>query len=362
MARKNLKQVLVSIVAAAVLAVVTMPAHALKLGISGQINRVMMQVDNGPNSALGFFDNTTSGTRFRFTGSEDMGNGWTVGGIWEWQWQNSPSSGATFTGAGEFADASASLSDRKTEIYFQTGFGKISFGKGDGAGNGTSEVDFSGTGIADYSGANGDLLGSIQFGTAVDSVGDPITVGDVTGNLDGLSRNSRIRYDTPKFGGFSVAASFGNEGKTELAARGSWAIGNGKLAFGLALVNPGDVFPATGEFDQLAGSVSYLMGNGLNFTFATGAKDFDAFADDDEFNYFKVGWKKGKHAVSVSLYESEGDGVDAAETTALAYLFKPAKFVEVYAFWRETELQFTPFGGTADDVSAIGVGSRIKWK
>jgi predicted porin len=353
MTRENLKQVLLSTVAAAALAVVTMPAHALSLGISGQINRVAMQIDNGPNSALGFFDNSTSGTRFRFTGKEDMGNGWTVGGVWEWQWQNTPSSGTSFTARGEFADGSASLSDRKTDIYFQADFGKISFGKGDGAANGTSEVDLSGTSVADYSGGSSDLLGSIVFGTS------GITVGSVHNNLDGLSRNSRIRYDSPKFGGISVAGSFGNEGKTEFAARGSFSFGASKLAFGAGIVDNGDDTPVTAEFDQTAFSVAFLMDMGLNFAFAMGSRD-DATANDLEFNYFKVGWKKGKHALSLSLYNSE-QAVDLLETTAVAYVFKPAKAVEVYALWRTEELQGAAVAG-GNDVDAIGIGTRIKWK
>jgi uncharacterized membrane protein len=231
MANQHLKPSLLTSAVAAGLVAVPMSASAqdLNLKISGQINKTIGIIDNGDNDAIGFFDNSNSGSRFRFTGSQDMGNGMKVGGVWEWQWGNSASSAATFNSAGEFSEVPASLADRKTELYYQGGWGKVSLGKGDGAANGTNEVDLSGTTTIDYAGGNACLIGGITYGTGSSTVAGP-TVGSTYSQFDGESRNTRIRYDTPKMGWGGIAVSLGNQGLTEVAYRGSWNIGTGKFA------------------------------------------------------------------------------------------------------------------------------------
>ncbi|MFB3103436.1 MAG: porin, partial [Pseudomonadales bacterium] len=192
MANKNLKPSLLTAAVAAGLVAVPMSASAqdLNLKISGQINKTIGIIDNGDNDAIGFFDNSNSGSRFRFTGSQDMGNGGKMGGVWEWQWGNSIQGNATFNSAGEFSESSASLKDRKTELYYQAGWGKVSLGKGDGAANGTSEVDLSGTTTIDYAGGNQCLLGSMTYGTGSSTV-TGVTVGLTYSQFDGESRNTR---------------------------------------------------------------------------------------------------------------------------------------------------------------------------
>ena len=83
MAKKQLKPAILSMAIAAGLATSAMPAQALTLGISGQINKTIGYIDNGNDSAVGFFDNSISGSRFRFTGEEDIGGGLKVGGVWD---------------------------------------------------------------------------------------------------------------------------------------------------------------------------------------------------------------------------------------------------------------------------------------
>ena len=130
MANKHLKPSLLTSAVAAGLVAVPMSASAqdLNLKISGQINKTLAIIDNGDNDAWGVLDNINSGSRFRFTGSQDVGNGAKMGGVWEWQWSNSSTSGNTFNSAGEFSERSAGLGDRKTELYYQAGWGKVSLG------------------------------------------------------------------------------------------------------------------------------------------------------------------------------------------------------------------------------------------
>jgi predicted porin len=312
MVKKQLKPALLTTAVAAGLLAYGMPANAqnLNLKISGQINKTLAIIDNGDNDAWGILDNSNSGSRFRFTGSQDVGNGAKMGGVWEWQWQNSPTSGNTFNSAGEFSEATASLSDRKTELYYAAGWGKISLGKGDGAANGTSEVDLSGTSAIDYVGGNNCIIGSITYGTGSSPSAGP-TVKSTDSWFDGESRNTRIRYDTPKMGWGGIAVSLGNQGLIEAAYRGSWGIGNGKLAVAAGLTDTGDrtnggvsgtVITSSENRERAMVSASYLMGMGLNFTLSYSTNEGEAIPvalggtgiapAKQSLTYFKVGWKR----------------------------------------------------------------------
>ena len=63
------------LVAVAVASALAMPmaAQAVKYSASGQVNRAIMFVDDGVQSDTMHVDGDASGTRFRFTGSEDIG-------------------------------------------------------------------------------------------------------------------------------------------------------------------------------------------------------------------------------------------------------------------------------------------------
>ncbi|MFQ5935269.1 MAG: porin [Acidiferrobacterales bacterium] len=359
--KSRLKPAVLSIAVAAGLAAAPAPSEALSLKISGQINKTIGWIDNGQFDAVGIFDNQNSGSRFRFTGSEDMGNGTSVGGVWEWQWPNSPSSAAAFNSLGEFSETSASLQDRKTELYFQARWGKLSLGKGDGAANGTAEVDLSGTPAIDYSGGNQCLLGSIQYGVAGTAPGT-LTVAATYSQFDGESRNTRIRYDTPKFAGNAIAVSLGNGKSSEVAYRGAWNPGSTKFAVAAGVTDLDDAVTGTSRGrKRTAVSGSVLLGMGLNVTGSFSRQELStAGAPKQSLTYAKVGWKKGKHAVSLSWGQSKERPVANAKATAVAlgYVYKPVKFVELYGAFRTAETSAAGFS----KVTAIHLGSRIKWK
>lgn len=366
MAKKQLKPAILSIAIAAGLATSAAPAHALTLGISGQINKTIGYIDNGDNSAVGFFDNSISGSRFRFTGEEDIGGGLKVGGVWEWQWQNSPTSSANFNTYGKFNETTATLQDRKTELYFAGKWGKVSLGKGDGAANGSAEVDLSNTTTIDYSGANNDLLGSMTYG------GTPagVTVGSSYSEFDGESRNDRIRYDTPKIAKvLSFAVSYADANEQEIAVRYAQSLGSTKIAAALGYTDNKDTSSGGSPVDRkrAALSASALLKNGLNFTISYSTQDNKAVAPSQQStnSYFKVGWKKGKNAVSLSYGQQSGDPLNSSlssnaepSTIAVAYNYTIHRDVEVYAGLRQSSADTSGL----DDVSGLWIGSRIKWK
>ncbi len=108
------------------------------------------------------------------------------------------------------------------------------------------------------------------------------------------------------------------------------------------------------------------MGMGLNFTLSYSTNDPEAAGgvgpapSKQSLTYFKVGWKKGKNAVALSLGEAknQGPGTSEATATALSYVYKPAKNVELYAAYRQQDSDVSGLS----KVSALHLGSRIKWK
>lgn len=216
------------------------------LTLSGQVNRGVLYVDDGNESEILHVDNDNSSTRFRLIGTGAVNEDITVGTQIEVQFESNSTADILIDGSAP--GSSNSFTERKLELYFDSKrYGRIWLGQGDTASNGTSEVDLSGTAVIAYSGI-ADMAGGIQFGgIAVDAKGDPITatnprINTVFSNLDGLSRDDRIRYDTPNFGGFQLSASHADSRKSDVAARFAGDIGAGlRLAAAVGYAINGNV-------------------------------------------------------------------------------------------------------------------------
>lgn len=314
--------------------------------VSGQVSRAITYADNGVDEDVLFTDNTNSGTRFRLTGKTDVIPGITAGFNLETQYQDNASDQIGINDS----DTSSAFRSRKRELYFKGGFGKISLGQGDGAANGTSEVDFSGTTIADYSGQ--DLYDGIDF---VDSAGNSVVSnGRAFNNFDGLSRNDRIRYDSPKFGALGIAVSAGTD-KGEIAARYSQKLGGGAKV-GAAI---GYVTDDAANFQQLGVSASYLAANGFNITGAYGERDVEDSSLDPTNLYVKVGQKLGAHNLSVSytLTDDQAAANVEAERVNLAYVYHIRKGIELFADYENAQLDLSG----VEDKNLFTIGSRIKF-
>jgi hypothetical protein len=320
--------------------------------LSGQISRAITYADNGVDEDILFVDNNNSGTRFRLTGKMDVSPGLTAGIVWETQYQDNSSSAIDIGDS----DNGSTFTSRKRDLWFKGGFGKLSLGQGDGAANGTSEVDYSGTSyVAEYSGNN--LDDGINF---VDSTGAKVlSNGKAFSNFDGLSRNDRVRYDAPAFGPISVAVSAGQD-KAELGLRYAQKLGGGSKV-GAALGYVGTDNPGATNVKQLGISASYLTAGGFNVSGHYGEQDRDGAGVDPSGSYIKVGQKFGKHAVSLAYHKVEDLAAvgDEAERTNLAYVYNIAKGVEIFGFYQNSSLDRT--GGSAEDVDQISIGSRVKF-
>jgi len=96
-----------------------------------------------------------------------------------------------------------------------------------------------------------------------------VTIDETYNNFDGLSRDDRLRYDTPRFGPFGLSASAASDSKFDVAGTYLGAFDDPKLAAAAAFASDG------GEFIGVDDSASLLLASGFNLSAAAGWRDFD---------------------------------------------------------------------------------------
>jgi len=270
--------------------------------------------------------------------------GMAMGARYEMQLQENK--GNAVNGGSLKEEANSTLDVRYSDIWVSGSFGKLSLGKGDGASNGTTEMDMSGTYMAAPANMM-DMLGGLQYEAGK-------KVGSVYTMFDGYSRNNRLRYDSPKVSGFSVAVSSAQGNSTELALRYSGSVGGTKIQAALFTDDAGD-HPS--RKDTQGGSIAFKLASGFNFLVAYSTRD-GGTADDPTVLWSKLGYRTGKHAMSIDYGQSSDvtTGVDG-DTQAVSYTYYPAKGIETYATYR----LFNVDTANSVDPTVFFIGSRVKF-
>ncbi|GFE65848.1 porin [Litoreibacter roseus] len=329
----------------------------------GQVNRGALLGDNGTDSEVFFVDNDNSSTRFGII-AEYEGPELTFGAQIELEAESNTSSasnGADFNeGSGDFR-----FNERILDLYVESArYGKLSLGQGNTASNGSAEVDLSGTSIVGYSSV-ADLAGSLSLNEGSRRVGDAFS------NLDGLSREDRIRYDTPNFGGFQLGVSAGSNDEWDVALRYAAEFGATEFQSAIAYAQPMEE-----DIDsRISASASVLLGSGFNFTVATG-RDDRTDEREPEFYYVKAGYRTsifavGETAFSIDYYDGDDIaqqefGTPSDETSSESYgLFAVQNFedvgLEVYGGIRNYEFDDPSLGTQPDDLTALILGARLRF-
>lgn len=322
------------------------PARAVEVSLSGQVNRLIMHVDNGEESGIVHADNSVSGTRVRIEGMEEMQDGTSVGLLYETQLQSNPSDKVTedsldSDGIGGDVGDGDHFSTRFATVWFKGSFGKVTIGQGSGAADGTAEVDKSGTTVIQYVGGSNDLLGSMEYGTS------GVTVGAARAHFDGLGRNDNLRYDAAK-GNVAFAVSIGNGDKVEASA--GYAVDDLEVRLG--------AWDASDSGNEAAGyalSASWLMNGGFSLTGSYGGDDRDG---DPTNLYFKVGYRSGDSAYAVDWGETSDLAAGDASAVSLAWVMDVMQGVQVFATYRVDSLDGV---SGEDDITALAGGARIKF-
>ena len=291
---------------------VTSGNDKIKLAISGQINRAVVVANDGYNSTLYHVDNTASNSRIRFVGTAKASDDLTLGTRLEVAISPDRSSAVS--------QQQKSLSDtyfdqRWVEISLTSKtFGKLSIGKGDTASNTTAEVDLSKTDVIQYASIT-DMGGGFLFSskngakTFIPNGTSNLKVSDAFSSFDGLSRQSRLRYDSPSLYGFSLAGSLVSNQRSDLAlfwggqgygfkGAGAFAVSNPKLASAGLLYD--------GSFSLLHSAT------GLNLTLSGALQQYTTRKDATNL-YAKLGWLANLTSLGYTAF-----GVDYTRSQDLA--------------------------------------------
>ena len=334
----------------------------ISLAISGQVNRGVLFTDDGENTDTFFVDNDNSGTRIRFIGTGIVNDDVTLGTNIEVQFESNSTADVNQNnkrGAGP-----DNFTQRKLELFVDSKqLGRVWLGQGDTSSNGSSEEDLSGTGIVGYSGV-ADLAGGLLFRNDDDEMLSDIAIGDVFSNFDGLSRDDRIRYDTPSFNGFRASTSFIADDRWDIALRYGGDFGPVKTAAAIAYADP----QSTSTDYRLNGSVSALHESGFNVTAAAGQDEADDSGRDDPwFWYVKVGYiaklvNWGDTAFAVDYYDGENIGIDDDESRSYgAFVVQNLADYGTEFYLGVRNYEYEQPDADFDDIAAALIGARIKF-
>jgi predicted porin len=299
-------------------AVVPASAQAFEFTVSGQVNQAV--VFGGDTDDAEIVDNNTSGSRFRFKGSKAINDAVKAGFRYEMQDQDNVSSSLTDR---EDTDV------RVSQIYLSGDFGKFSLGKGSSVSDGIFEA----YSLINYMG--GAESAALYSGT---------TAVAYSAN-DGLSRKNIVRYDSPNFGGFSVALGTYSGGGEGIALRYKNKVAGGTLVaqYSADEVDGGEEFKG--------GSIGYKSAMGLSASYSFAERD----DKDDETEWLMVGYSFGNTTISYGTGESGASTGSKNEMSIIGVNYKPVKGMEIYF----NRMNFDNADGVDGDTFSIG--SRVKF-
>ena len=241
--------------------------------------------------SFGMQSGNQSGSRFGFKGTEDLGNGLTVGFVLENQFNSDD---------GSLADEDHFFR-RESSLFLQGGFGKVAMGRMGSINGGTSS--WAKYGVLSAFGTSWDY--SAQAGSWA---------------IGGGMWDNMIAYETPDFAGFKVFAQYGmgtNDAENESRSDRYYAIGasyaNGplNLYFAVDSINyqTADANGALANASDIDDSLTITFGGNYDFEVLklfAGAQYFD------EIKLSKMGCGLGMMDVTeFNSYYRTGNGTDA---------------------------------------------------
>ncbi len=356
--------------------------------VYGQVSRTMMFADDGVQSKWFHVDNESSGTRFGITGSAQAVPGLRAGFRIEFDAQSNESQRATFGPVNPASDSPGSsvgaagngqgFSERHMDAWLEHAWGRVNIGQGDGAANGATESDLSGTGMANGVGAV-DVGGGFAYRTSAQAL-STLTVGASMNQQDFESRYDRIMYTTPNFSGFRVQVSHGQKaggtavgtvgGTLDVKEISAWygakLGGFGELAAAIGYSTKDAASAAVTKDEYMGASISWLHTSGFNLTYSWSERDNPvAIAGPSRtstWNYFKAGFKfGGTHAIALDYAMGEEFVLAGDEATmmGIGYVWNPIRWLELYAGYKVHSADRTT--GSLEDVTIGHMGTRVRF-
>ncbi len=330
----------------------------------GQINLALLSADNRQDTIATVVDNDASPTRAGVLATLDLSNTLRVGARVEYEVQYNPSNEVDLMGNDDIAPESAR--ERHLNVFVRGTWGKLSLGRGDGAANGNLQRDLSGTSLISFSDPER-IGGSIAFYDEVNN--NTLALANTIRDQDFEHRYTRLRFDAPRFGSLATSLSAGRKGNNDVYELGirigsQYEIGKMEAAAGYSLEdfgNGGNAGAQAGNNITTGGSFSFLANSGINLTLAYSIEtDENAANPDSKFGMAKLGYKRGKHAFSLSYMQSnDRDQLDDESSAFLiGYVLKQSDSVDFYAGYKVHSLDRP--GAAFDDIGVGMIGARFK--
>jgi len=265
----NIKTTLKTSVAAAALVALGAPAIVTSaeagvnngnkngLVMSGQIVRALFYQDNGNQSQLFNGDGVNTRSRIRWIVSGQMTESVAIGGLVEMNFPNSNANGALGTASETNTDTTWQVRHSRVDFKHKT-LGTLSIGQSSVAGDGAvTQTLASQTPLHSASGAEL-MRASTFFNNTTQALS---TVG--SGSLGGYdpSREDRVRYDTPSFGGLKAAVSWQGTGEGSVGLNYGGKFGSVQVA--AAAMYRGRAAAATDQDATYGGSLAVKHDSGI---------------------------------------------------------------------------------------------------
>jgi predicted porin len=338
----------------------------VKLSIEGQVNRALLAYDDGNKQDVRHVDNDASSTRLGFKGSVQASDDLKLGANVEVQFESN--STTDVNQADNTAGGTNNFTERKLEIYASSKrFGTVTMGQGSTASDGMAEADLSGTDLVGSSAVENSAAGLSFATTGTGAITGNPTVANAFTNLDGLSRDDRLRYDTPNFRGVVLSTSVVDGGEWDIAATYSASYASFEVDSKIGFANQS----GTRTFPEkiFGGSLSVLHKSGVNLTGAAGSgDDSDSTRDAQNFWYGKLGYSAdgvfrfGSTHLSVDYgqYNDFAANNDEASTYGLQFVQTISEWgTDLYAGYRRYDLDRR--GSSFDAIDTLLAGARVKF-
>jgi hypothetical protein len=334
----------------------------MKLTVSGHLNRMVQLVDNGVNSEVRHTTNQQSRSRVRWVGTGKLTDDISVKTLIEFGNADAISSGQSV----QAAEVNGGTFDtRHIDLQLTSkSMGKLYLGHGsDAADASMGSTDLSGTLVALSGGGDEDLtFGGENFVNAAGTV--ILRSGAASDEYDG-TREDRIRYDTPSFGGFKGMISHANDDTVAFGMRYGGSFSGLKVKAHVSRINN----EANAQRDVTSAAVGILLPMGLSVQVAAGERDLDTTGrEDPTMMFYRVGYRfkgseMGETRLAISYSENEDlalDG-DKLQTTSVAIvqIIEPLGS-ELFASYNNVDLERTGVVGI-EDIDVFSVGMRVKF-
>jgi hypothetical protein len=358
---------------------VTMMQKGVSVALYGQFNKSVQWADDGASGdRIAITDNDVSSTRWGLVIGAPINPNFSFGARLEVELQSNDSNNLTLnSGGGDNNFGQSNFCERIAEVTLNhKQFGTVSLGQGPTASDGTAEVDLSGTTVVALA-ANSTLtnLGAVRF--TQDTAGHVVSgvqVNSAFNNLDGLSRQDRIRYDTPTIAGFRLSGSFISGGAADVGLIFGRKFGAFQVAAAASYFNTNST--STVNDDGWAGSASVLHDSGINVSIAGGKQNTKSGLGrpDPDYIHGKIGYVARifgvgptSFAVDYSAHDdfAQANGIanitrsDGDSVGVTAVQMFSATGTEAYVSWRRWT--FDSANTNYNDVNTVIGGVRVKF-